>query len=214
MFNRYTVTISDDHPHILHSLKMLFNGSDKFLITNEAICGKDLLSALTAKPTDIVITDFSLGSDRSTIDGFTKLRALNGRFPDTKIVLLTSQKNTAILRKACDYGVRAIVSKCDTVEETVLACHHVTSQTDCYFSSSFNYLKAPNTKGSERGSALTPKELEVIRLFSSGYSLAEIAKRQNRTISTISTQKYNAMRRLGVSSNIELIRYAYAQGLI
>lgn len=214
MYNRYTVTISDDHPHILYSLKMLFSTSDRFLITNEAVCGKDLLSALAAKPTDIVITDFSLGSDRSTIDGFTKLRALSGRFPDTKIVLLTSQKNTAILRKACDYGVLAIVSKSDAVEETVLACHHIVSQSDCYFSSALSYLKVPATKSSERGNSLTPKELEVVRLFSSGYSLAEIAQRQNRTISTISTQKYNAMRRLGVSSNIELIRYAYAQGLI
>lgn len=214
MHNRYTVTISDDHPHILYSLKMLFSGNDKFLITNESVCGKDLLSALSARPTDIVITDFSLGADRSTIDGFTKLRALHGRFPDVKIVLLTSQKNTAILRKASDYGVKALVSKCDSVEETVLACHHVISQQECYYSSSFNYLKVPSSKGSERGSTLTPKELEVVRLFSSGYSLAEIAQRQNRTISTISTQKYNAMRRLGVSSNIELIRYAYAQGLI
>lgn len=214
MYNRLTVTISDDHPHILHSLKMLFIGSDRFIITSEATSGKGLLSALSSEPTDIVITDFSLGSDLSSIDGFTKLRALSGRCPFAKVVLLTSQKNTAILRKAYDYGVRAIVSKCDPVEETVLACHHVMSQTDCYYSSSLNYLKTQNAKESERRSTLTPKELEVIRLFSSGYSLAEIAKRQNRTISTISTQKYNAMRRLGVSSNIELIRYAYAQGLI
>ncbi|KQN63264.1 response regulator [Erwinia sp. E602] len=214
MYSRYTVTVSDDHPHIMHSLKMLFSTSDRFLITNEAACGKDLLSVLAVKTTDIVITDFSLGSDRSTIDGFTKLRALAARYPDTHIVLLTSQKNVAILRKACDYGIRAIVSKSDAVEETVLACHHVVSQQDCYFSSSLSHLKAPLAKGNERGNTLTPKELEVVRLFSSGYSLAEIAHRQNRTISTISTQKYNAMRRLGVSTNIELIRYAYAQGLI
>lgn len=214
MHNRYTVTISDDHPHILYSLKMLFSGNEKFLITNETSSGKDLLSVLSVKPTDVVITDFSLGSDRSAIDGFTKLRALHGRFPDIKIVLLTSQKNSAILRKACDYGVRAIVSKNDAVEETVLACHHVVNQSDCYVSSSFCNLKASTGKGGERGCTLTPRELEVVRLFSSGYSLAEIAQRQNRTISTISTQKYNAMRRLGVSSNIELIRYAYAQGLI
>ncbi len=214
MCNRYSVTISDDHPHILYSLKMLFSTSEKFIIVNEAICGKDLLAALASRLTDIVITDFSLGSERSTIDGFTKLRALSSRFPDARVVLLTSQKNAAILRKACDYGVMAIVSKSDAVSETVLACQHIVSQSDCYFSPSLRYLKIPVSKKSERGSDLTPKELEVVRLFSSGYSLAEIARRQNRTISTISTQKYNAMRRLGISSNVELIRYAYAQGLI
>lgn len=214
MSNRYTIAISDDHPHIIYSLKMLFENSDLFVVSNETICGKSLLSVLSAKPTDIVITDFSLSSDRSTIDGFSKLRALKGRFPDVKIVLLTSQSNTAILRSACDYGVKSMVSKSDPVEETVLACQHVMTQSGYYFSSSFSHIKNYLTKGKEKGSPLTPKELEVIRLFSSGYTLSEIAVRQNRTISTISTQKYNAMRRLGVSSNIELIRYAYAQGLI
>jgi len=193
---------------------MLFSSNEKFTIVNETVCGKELLSVLTTTPTDIVITDFSLGADHSTIDGFTKLRALSGRFPEVRLVLLTSQKNTAILRKACDYGVRGIVSKSDAVEETILACHHAISQSDCYFSSSLSSIKLPAIKGNERGNTLTPKELEVVRLFSSGYSLAEIAQKQNRTISTISTQKYNAMRRLGISSNIELIRYAYAQGLI
>ncbi|MTD28842.1 response regulator transcription factor [Erwinia sorbitola] len=214
MSNRYTVAISDDHPHIIHSLKMLFSNSDRFVISNETVCGRSLLSALATKPVDIVITDFSLSSDRSTIDGFAKLRALKGRFPDVKIVLLTSQSNTAILRSACDYGVKSIVSKSDPVEETLQACQHVMTQSGYYFSSTFSYIKNYLIKGREKGSPLTPKELEVIRLFSSGYTLSEIAQRQNRTISTISTQKYNAMRRLGVSSNIELIRYAYAKGLI
>lgn len=214
MSNRYTIAISDDHPHIIYSLKMLFEGNEQFVIANETVCGKNLLSILASKPTDIVITDFSLSSDCSAIDGFTKLRALNGRFPDVKIVLLTSQSNTAILRSACDYGVKSIVSKSDPIEETVLACQHVMTQPGYYFSASFSHVENYLIKGKAKGSPLTPKELEVIRLFSSGYTLSEIAQRQNRTISTISTQKYNAMRRLGVSSNIELIRYAYAKGLI
>ena len=214
MYSRYTVMISDDHPHMLHSLKMLFSGSDTFVITHEASCGRDLLSTLAERPTDIVITDFSLGSDDSTIDGFTKLRALRSRFPGTKIVLLTSQKNTAILRKVCEYGVTALVSKSDPIDESIIACHHVISQTECYFSTSFSHLKVMFARRPRRGNILTARELEVIRLFAAGYSLAEIAHRQNRTISTVSTQKYNAMRRLGLSSNIELIRYAYAQGLI
>jgi len=214
MYNRYTITISDDYPHILYSLKTLFSCSGKFKVIHETTCGKALLSDLKKQQTDIVITDFSLGTDHSTIDGFTKLRALNERFPEVKIVLLTAQKNTAILKRSCDYGVRAIVSKHDPVEEILLSCHHVINKSGCYFSSSFRYLNFPFMKTRERTNMLTLKELEVIRLFSQGYSLADIAKRQNRTISTVSTQKNNAMRRLGVTSNIELIHYAYAQGLI
>lgn len=214
MYSRFTVAFSDDHPHIIHSLKMLFSKNDRFTIATATVCGKDLLSVLASEQTDIVITDFSLSSKHSAIDGFAKIRALSGRFPLVRIVLLTSQKNIAILSKTCDYGVKAIVSKSDPVEDTVIACHHVMNQNDYYFSSSLIDIKSYLSKSGGKGNSLTPKELEVIRLFSTGYTLSEIARRQNRTISTISTQKYNAMRRLGVSSNVELIRYAYAQGLI
>jgi len=81
MYNRYTVAISDDHPHIINSLKVLFARSDRFSITSETVCGKSLLNVLASTPTDIAITDFSLSSDRSAIDGFAKLRALHSRFP-------------------------------------------------------------------------------------------------------------------------------------
>ena len=141
MHNRHTVAISDDHPHILHSLQMLFADNSRFLITSESHCGKALLASLSIQRTDIVITDFSLGAEQSTIDGFSKLRALNGRFPEVKVILLTSQRNTAILRKACDYGVRSIISKSDNVDETLMACHHVMLQSGLYLSASVEYLR-------------------------------------------------------------------------
>ncbi|MCX2202695.1 LuxR C-terminal-related transcriptional regulator [Pantoea agglomerans] len=47
-----------------------------------------------------------------------------------------------------------------------------------------------------------------------GYSLMEIAKARKRSISTVATQKYNAMRKLQLQSNTDLIKYVFAQQLI
>lgn len=58
MHHRHTVSISDDHPHILHSLKMLFANDSRYQVTNESLCGKELLASLANNRTDIVITDF------------------------------------------------------------------------------------------------------------------------------------------------------------
>lgn len=209
-----SISISDDHPHILHSLKKLFAEHENFTIVNESSNGKDLLTHLIHYPTDIVITDFALSANHATIEGVAKLRLLKEKAACCRLVLLTSQSHPTILNKAFDYGARAIVSKSDPVAQTFLACQHVMQSRDRYYSPTIKALMSEHEREPRKESMLTPKEFEVVRLFSSGCSLAQIAARQNRTISTISTQKYNAMRRLGISSNTELIRYAYSEGII
>ena len=209
-----TLTISDDHPHILHSLKQLFASQESFSIVNESTNGKDLLKHLRDTPTDLVITDFALSTHDTAIEGITKLRLLKEKAAECRLVLLTSQLHPTVIMKASTYGVRAIVSKSDPVEQTLLACQHVLLDKECYYSPTIMMLIGEYKRETRKNSLLTPREFEVVRLFSSGCTLAQIAARQNRTISTISTQKYNAMRRLGITSNTELIRYAYSEGLI
>lgn len=209
-----SISISDDHPHILHSLKTLFAEQKNFTILNESTNGRDLLTHLSENPTDIIITDFALSANYATIEGVAKLRLLKDKASSCRLILLTSQSHPTILNKAFDYGARAIVSKSDPVEQIILACHHVIHSRDRYYSPTVKKLMSEHERENGKDSMLTPKEFEVVRLFSSGCSLAQIAARQNRTISTISTQKYNAMRRLGITSNTELIRYAYSEGII
>ena len=54
---------------------------------------------------------------------------------------------------------------------------------------------------------LSPKESEVLRLFAEGFLVTEIAKKLNRSIKTISSQKKSAMMKLGVDNDIALLNY-------
>ncbi|MGE8356284.1 MAG: response regulator transcription factor [Microvirgula sp.] len=62
--------------------------------------------------------------------------------------------------------------------------------------------------------ALTPRELEVIRLFVTGDSVSDIARQLNRSVKTVSTQKRQGSRKLGVSNDRELYEYARLNGLL
>jgi two-component system capsular synthesis response regulator RcsB len=70
------------------------------------------------------------------------------------------------------------------------------------------------TEDQAQAGQLTPRELEVVRLFATGHRLSEVAEKLNRSPGTVGTHKFNAMQKLGVSNNAELIRYAYERGLI
>ena len=55
---------------------------------------------------------------------------------------------------------------------------------------------------------LTPRETEVLRLTAWGYSNKEIASRLVLSVKTVEVHKTNGMRKLGMNSRLQLVRYA------
>jgi two-component system, NarL family, captular synthesis response regulator RcsB len=210
-----TIALADDHPIVLSSLRNSLAKIPVFRILHECRSGASLLENLTATPADVVVTDFSMSQGDQALDGFAMLRKLRNRVPDARIVLLTAQTNPGVFARAIKLGVRAIVSKEDDVEEVVLACLRIRVGNARYDSP---LVRAVMARVGEAATAsqqeLTPKELEVIRLFVAGHSLIEIANKLGRSASTVSTQKHNAMKKIRAESNTQLIRYAYENGLV
>jgi DNA-binding NarL/FixJ family response regulator len=59
---------------------------------------------------------------------------------------------------------------------------------------------------------LTPREVEVLRLLARGYANREIAAELEISVKTVDAHRANGMSKLGMSSRIELVRYAILQG--
>ncbi|GLR07467.1 hypothetical protein COO59_13425 [Mixta theicola] len=165
------------------------------------------------KPVDAIITDLSYCSDGDQLYGVSKIRAIKQRFPTAKIILYLEYNNSSILKKTLNYGVDAIVSKYDAVSEIKKALCEVFVKKHSIAWLSKN-IKAIIESDIEKSSRLTAKEWEIIQLYSMGLSLSSIAKKQNRAVSTIATQKYNAMKKLNVNNNSELIQYACINNII
>ncbi|MGD8107136.1 LuxR C-terminal-related transcriptional regulator [Pantoea sp. FN0302] len=162
---------------------------------------------------DAIITDLSYDSDGRQFYGVSKIRAIKKRFPAAKIILYTEFNNLSILKKTLNYGVDAIVSKYDAVSEIKKALCEVFTKKHSTAWVSKN-IKSIIESDIEKSSRLTAKEWEIIQLYSMGLSLSNIAKKQNRAVSTVATQKYNAMKKLNVHTNSELIQYACINNII
>ena len=72
-------------------------------------------------------------------------------------------------------------------------------------------LAMPDTRDSII-SRLSPREIEVVRLYAGGMSTSGIARHLSRSVNTVSTQKHSAMRKLGVKNDSELFNYAWEHG--
>ncbi|MGU7784017.1 response regulator [Burkholderia sp. PU8-34] len=210
-----TVAIADDHPIVIEMLRRLPQWAPDFRIVHCCNSGAALIDALKRSPVNLVVVDYSMNRGDKPIDGLRLLRKLRDVAPDAQSVVLTAQKNPSIFATALRLGVKAIVSKEDGIDEIVRACRHVRAGRTRYFSPTVRAIvEQAGASGSDGYPRLTQRELDVVRLFALGHSLASIAKMLGRSVSTVSTQKYTAMKKLQADTNIDLIQYAYESGLV
>ena len=63
-----------------------------------------------------------------------------------------------------------------------------------------------------RATTLTERESEVLRLIAIGHSNKEIATQLKISVKTVEVHKANAMRKLGLTGRVDIIRYGVLQG--
>jgi len=125
--------------------------------------------------------------------------------------------NSAVVKRLYRMGIFSVISKKEKTTELVAAVKATQDGKQLYFPSSLRgelELSWAQGEAFTQAKELTISELEVVRLFVGGFSLGDICGRLSRTPSTVSTHKNNAMRKLGLSTDADLIKYAYASGLI
>lgn len=201
------IILADDHPIIRKGVMAVLNGSD-IQVVGEASCPAELLSLVERVDCDAVVTDYVMPSDGSP-DGIRLIERLRANHPGVPIVVLTMIRNVGLLQALLAAGVKAIVDKTTAMAEVHTAVRlavlgHV------FVSATFEGRLA--RFGTHSVSKLTDREGEVIRLLVAGMSVTEIARKLERSVKTVSKQKTDAMKKLGLRSDMEIYAYAMEVG--
>lgn len=210
----FNVVIADDHPIVLLGVRELIERDKNFIVVGEALCSDGLIELLNDKQTDLIITDFNMPGNSPYGDGLKLIEYLRRNFPDIKILLLTMISNPLILSRLYELGVVGVIQKNQLHDDFETALTSIAQGRPFKNAAPEVTCVMPTeiTVG-ERLSALTVKELEVLRLYVNGQSVTDIAKSQSRSVKTISAQKNSAMRKLEVSSDQDLIAYCLEKSM-
>lgn len=203
------VAIADDHPLLLTGLAYELSQLSGFIVVGKAQNSTELIELLSERAVDVVISDYTMPGGTHG-DGLALFGFIRQRFPNTQLIALTMMSNPNVIRSLMAQGVRCILSKADSLVYIVDALHAALSNRRFLSPTVDAIMKMHGTENSANGSLakkLSPRELEVVRLFVSGLTVSEIAMRLHRSKQTISTQKMNAMRRLGIKRDTDLIIY-------
>ncbi|WP_271043235.1 response regulator transcription factor [Pseudomonas sp. VB3] len=208
------IALLDDHAVVRHGLANTLAAEANFEVVGIYERSRDLISGLARASADLLLLDFSLSPEE--LDGVSLIRALRVKFPDSRILVLSTHHDPATVGLAMRVGARGFVGKGEDMDQLVKAIRKVAAGA-VYLSPDMTCRLAETViSDTRKGSGevtdalilaeLTSREQEVIRCYLAGMTITEIADKFNRSIKTISTQKTSAFRKLGVTSNNELFK--------
>lgn len=208
------VALLDDHAVVRHGLVSHLGEEPGIEIVGVYENSRELLRGMAATSAQVLLLDFALGRDE--LDGVSLIRALRARFPDCRILVLSTHHESATVSLALRVGARGFVGKGEDLSGLVKAIRTVASGA-IYLSADMSYQVAdairpvdtaqqPISDNALGRAGLSAREQEVIRCYLEGMTVTEIADKFKRSIKTISAQKATAFRKLGVTSNNGLFK--------
>jgi len=206
------VVLADDHPVVLMGTRAALEAAGGIEVMGEAMNGDELLDLVAHCPCDVIVTDFSMPGGRHG-DGLCLLELLHRRYPRLPIVVLTMVNNLAMLQTMRSRGVLALCDKRAPLRDVALAVR-LAAEGKTFLSESIReQLSEFGMLDGTEITKLSAREAEVIRLYVGGMSVTLIAERLSRSVKTVSRQKRDAMRKLGIDHDSRLSEYARERGI-
>lgn len=206
------IVIVDDHELIREGIKKIIRLSRDLRIVGEASDIEEAIDLVTQHAPDIVTLDISLPGH----DGLEGLAELRRRFPKLPILILSMYPEERFAIQALRAGAAGYITKATAAEELLKALRRIVS-TGSYVSPRAAELLAMDIREPRRASlheTLTTREMQIVSLIGAGKQVKQIAADLAISISSVNTYRSRIFKKMGLSSNAALIRYAVEQGLI
>ena len=205
------IMLADDHETVREGLKMIVNAQDDMEVVGFAADGREAVTKAQELLPDVLVMDISMPK----LNGLKATEKINEVCPQVKVLTLSRHADDGYIRELLGAGACAYVLKQSAPSELIHAIRAVAAggkYIDPKLAAKVmdNYSDR-GARGETKGN-LTDRESEVLRLIALGYSNKEIAARLTLSVKTVEVHKANAMRKLNITSRIDLVRYAIFQG--
>jgi DNA-binding NarL/FixJ family response regulator len=201
------ILIVDDHAIVRDGLRrLLAAGADHQI--REAANGSEALTLAQSFHPDMVILDLNLPG----LGGLELLRRIV-QFGGARILILSMHAEPLYVRRALDAGANGYLSKNVAPDELQLAVRRVAMGGRYIEAEIAQALALDGGEGREQLSALSPRELEIIRLLSQGLSLSDIAAALGVSYKTAANNCTQIKAKLGVTRTADLVRLAVGEGI-
>jgi two-component system response regulator NreC len=208
------ILIVDDHGVLRAGLRALLSAEPDLEVVGEAAAGDQGFSLAGALQPDVVLLDISLPD----LSGIEITRRLKEQLPEVRVLILTFHEDESLLQEAIRAGAAGYIVKRAAESELIDAIRAVW-RGDLYVHpimtrALLKDLSLSPISNKTPGEALTPREIEVLRLIAQGYTNRQTAEALNISVRTVESHRGNLVDKLNLHSRVGLVRYAKEHGLI
>lgn len=202
----WNVLIVDDQNTSRHLIEMVVESSDRYSMLKAIPLAKMAdIYALTL-PVDLIIMDIVMAEGPSGLEAAEKIKKSK---PQVKILLVTSMPEVSFMERAREIGVDSFWYK-EIEEQPLLNVMDRTMAGEQVYPDS-----PPSVKlGLADSSEFTDRELEVLRILTTGCPDQEIAARLNISFSTVRTHINHMLDKTGFETRTELAIHARLSGIV
>lgn len=200
------VVIVDDHKVLTEGLRGLIEESGIALVTGVAHSAAECRLSFGFWRPDVLLLDVGLPD----ISGLDFCKEIKAEFPETKVLALTTHNEYAIVRQMLDNGASGYLIKNAMADEVIAGIKSVAAGKTFLCHEIDLLMKRP----AEKNIWLSPRERELLRLISEGYTNPEIAEKIFLSPETIRGYRKNLLLKLGAKNTAVLVKMAVEQKLI
>ncbi len=205
------IIVCDDHPVVRAGLIRIISAGLEVASVREAGSAQALLELVRERNSDVVLLDIGLPG-RSGLDVLQELKHERPRLP---VLILSVHPVEPYALRAFRAGASGYVKKDSVGDELVKAVKIVLGGHKYVTPEVADSLADDlNRKGALSHDALTGREFDVMGLLAAGKSVRQVADELCLSYNTISTHRARILKKLGLRTSAELIKYAMHHKLV
>jgi DNA-binding NarL/FixJ family response regulator len=208
------VLVVDDHELLRSGIKILIKRSSETEVVGDAATGGEGMKLVAELLPDVVVLDVKLPDE----NGIDLTRQICEDYPQTKVLVISADLLKHIIDQAISAGAQGVMLKESVYTELVdaiIAIHdnkrHFCSRVKEIIA--IDWAGRLQTDKAASLSALNTREREIVKHISEGRSIKDIADLVSRSTKTVDANRRTILKKLGIDSVPELVKFAIAEGL-
>ena len=195
----------DDHALVREGIAVLLGTEPDMALVAEASNGREAIQQFRAHRPDITLMDIQMPE----MNGLDAIIAIRGEFPDAKIIVLTTYKGDMQILRALKSGAQGYLLK-NTLHKELMGTIRAVHAGKKALSPEASYEIAEHATDD----ALTPAEINVLRLIASGNANKQIADQLSITEETVKGRVKNILSKLDANARTQAAMIGLKRGII
>lgn len=205
------VLLADDHAVVRQGFRLILSQHPDIEVVGEASNGREAVDKTLELKPDVTVTDIAMPE----LNGVEVVRQIRQNAPKVKVVVLSMHKDAVYVRETLRAGAKGYLLK-DSIDQDLVKAVRAVAAGEAYLSPtiSVTVLEDYEKHVEDPLDQITPRERQLLEMLAEGLTSKEIATQLDISVYTVDAHRSRIMKKLGLRSIGDLIRFAIQRGLV